>query len=780
MSAAPPVAPVSARWLLAAAFAGLVIVLYADPLVLRRNYGGRDLIAYNLPMEKSIHDAWARGTLPVWTPEVSGGRPLAPNPNVGAFYPVRVLLSRVPFPLAMRVYPVLHWIAAGIGMLVLLAALGRSRGAAWIGAVTYAFSGVAVAEAFFPHILPGLTLLPWIIWAAARRSGSAISRLVVLSAFFALDFLAADVFTIALAVGCVGLWIALNEDEDAPRRFGAAGRAGVAIALGALAAAPQIVATALWIPLTNRAILGIKLADSVFFSIHPWRLLELVIPYPFGGSWEMSAGAMWGAPIYRGRAMGIFPTLYCGAFAVIAAAVAWKSRERGARFARVLLVAASAVAVLPSLLPASWAAMSSPLPLRNPEKLAVAIAFALALFASIAVDDWRARPRRLVPMLAVGALLAAAAWAAALFPEQAGRLAVGAIGGKGGRPADIAASRLPGALAEGGLLWMATVVALDALGRGRRRGVAAAIVLLSLVPIAANRKIAKTFREEDVLAPTAFARYVARHDPAGEYRTLGEALFRGTSLLELEQNGGALGDSEFSRRSWYQHTPVLWSRGTIFNEDFDAGDLSRVESLRKVSGMASGYLDADAFFGTVALRWGIRFRDQTPVPGYRPVGGDALQAWDEHVRAFPDIRLLEGWLEAPGALPALHAISQLRAGEVVVESGGQGRAAARPGQWHVLERAPERLVVDVEARDPTWLFVLRAWWPYRSIRVDGRSVEAVPAELAFSAVPIPAGRHRVEWEERLPGLEASRFGPPLFGMIVVGLLVAQKRRKPKS
>ena len=71
----------------------------------------------------TIHDAWARGTLPVWTPEVSGGRPLAPNPNVGAFYPVRILLSRVPFPLAMRIYPVVHWMAAGIGMLVLLSAL---------------------------------------------------------------------------------------------------------------------------------------------------------------------------------------------------------------------------------------------------------------------------------------------------------------------------------------------------------------------------------------------------------------------------------------------------------------------------------------------------------------------------------------------------------------------------------------------------------------------------------------------------------------------------------
>ncbi|HTR04799.1 MAG TPA: hypothetical protein VMN82_16545, partial [Thermoanaerobaculia bacterium] len=326
MSAA--VSPTSRLPALAALFAALVLALYADPLVVRRNWGGRDLIAYNLPMEKSVHDAWARGRLPVWTPEVSGGRPLAPNPNVGALYPVRIALSAVPFPLAMRFFPVLHWLAAGLGMLVLLGALGRSPAAAWIGAVTYAFSGVAVAEAFFPHILPGLALLPWIVWAVQRRSASAAGWLLPLALLFALDLLAADVFTIVLALAAAGLWIAAEEDRARQRRGILV--VGAALALGALAAAPQIVATALWIPLTNRAVLGMKLADSLYFSIHPARLIELLVPYPFGPAWEMSGKSLWGGPLFHGRAMGIFPTLYAGALPVIAVPLVWKSRARGA------------------------------------------------------------------------------------------------------------------------------------------------------------------------------------------------------------------------------------------------------------------------------------------------------------------------------------------------------------------------------------------------------------------------------------------------------------------
>jgi hypothetical protein len=57
-----------------------------------------------------------------------------------------------------------------------------SPGGAWLGAVTYVFSGVSVSESFYPHIQPGMTLLPWILWQLRRardRSALAYDRLVV-------------------------------------------------------------------------------------------------------------------------------------------------------------------------------------------------------------------------------------------------------------------------------------------------------------------------------------------------------------------------------------------------------------------------------------------------------------------------------------------------------------------------------------------------------------------------------------------------------------------------
>src|SRR5579864_3834982 len=109
--------PAGMRLLPEVLFCMLVVLAFADPLFTRRNFTGRDLLPYHLPIEREMHDAWARGSLPVWTQNISGGRPLLPNPNLGALYPVRPLLALLPFPAAFRIYPVFHWMLAGLGML---------------------------------------------------------------------------------------------------------------------------------------------------------------------------------------------------------------------------------------------------------------------------------------------------------------------------------------------------------------------------------------------------------------------------------------------------------------------------------------------------------------------------------------------------------------------------------------------------------------------------------------------------------------------------------------
>jgi len=289
------------------------------------------------------------------------------------------------------------------------------------------------------------------------------------------------------------------------------------------------------------------------------------------------------------------------------------------------------------------------------------------------------------------------------------------------------------------------------------------------VPIAANRPIAQTAHEGTVFPPTSFARTLARRDPGNAFRTVDESLYQpASSLLDASQVGD-LGGSEFFRQSWYYFTPTLWRRGTVLNSDLDAGDLSRIESLRRISSVAAAQPDSAGFFSALSLRFGIRFRDQRPFAGFRPFGGDAFRFWDENPEALPDVRLAARWREVSGPVEALGALPRLAAEEIVVESGRRTDGRATPGRLRVLEKSPEKLVVESDSPDAAWLFVLRGDWSYRSVAIDGRPVATRPAQLAFTAAPVPPGRHRIEWREGFPGLEVSRWGP-LAGALLIGVL----------
>jgi hypothetical protein len=753
--------PGSLRFLPAAAFVLLLVVVFGDPLLTGRNFSGRDLVPYGLPMEKSVHDAWSRGRVPVWSTDISGGRPILPNPNTGTLYPVRPLFGLLPFPAAMRLFPVLHWAIAGLGMLALLDALSVSAPAAWVGAATFVFSGVSISQVFYQPFGAAVAFHPWLLWALVRR-GPTGRKAVRLALVWGLLFLLGDVFAAAIALFAAALWIGLGVERG--------GRArelltlGLGLGLAALLAAPQIVATALLVPETQRAITAIPLREVLLFTLSPWRLLEILVPYPFGQIWTLEDHFVWA----RGTLNCFYATLYCGAFALVGLAAVARAGQRATRFCVALFGSGVALAIAGSFVPAAWRGGASPVPLRYPEKFAVMITFALALAAGLAFDRLRRGNGAARWALGVAAVLAVGAAGAALFPGTVASAAVAALGAPPVVLPD-AAEELPGALAEGGLLWVATWAAVTLLRGSGRPARAAAVVLLTAIPIAANRRIAVTEHPASLFAPTALARAIARRDPAGAYRTIDEAMYRAPSPLQLEGDRASPWGTELTRRRWGYHVQTLWGRGTVFNLDVDRGDLSRVDSLRKIVAREAASPEAESLFSSLSLRFGVRFRDQAPLGGFHPFGGDAFMGWDENPSALPDIRLVGRWREAPDALAALGELTRLAADEVVLESGRSARGVARPGLVRVVERSPERLSLVTSGPDPAWLFVLRAFWGHRSVRLDGIPVETVPAQLAFTAVRVPAGEHVIEWREEIPGFAVSRWGPPLFAAIAAAL-----------
>src|SRR5262249_62384023 len=136
-----------------------------------------------------------------------------------------------------------------------------------------------------------------------------------------------------------------------------------------------------------------------------------------------------------------FSPRYGGALAPIALISLGRAERRAARFARVLLISGLVLAVSGSFLPERMKSWRSPLPLRHPEKFALLIALALAIYAAIGWEKLRASQGAPRWALAVGVGLAGMAVWARWAPMTVGRLAVPATG-TGSRAAGISATPL--------------------------------------------------------------------------------------------------------------------------------------------------------------------------------------------------------------------------------------------------------------------------------------------------------------------------------------------------
>ena len=203
-------------------------------------------------------------------------------------------------------------------------------------------------------------------------------------------------------------------------------------------------------------IAGLTLAEVTGFTLPLARLAEFVVPFPFGATWSMDLSRDWGTHVFR----HFFATLFVAPIAFLGLLGRRGDGPPGVRFARVLFLAALLLALSGHLLPPAWSRLPSPVPLRYLEKFMVGGTFALALAAGLAVDRLRAGGSRARGILAMAAALAAAAVAATLGADEAGRWIVAAVGGDA-RLAPAAARELAPALAVAGLLWAATAV-----GRG--------------------------------------------------------------------------------------------------------------------------------------------------------------------------------------------------------------------------------------------------------------------------------------------------------------------------
>ena len=86
------------------------------------------------------------------------------------------------------------------------------------------------------------------------------------------------------------------------------------------------------------------------------------------------------------------------------------------------------------------------------------------------------------------------------------------------------------------------------------------------------------------------------------------------------------------------------------------------------------------------------------------------------------------------------------------------------------------VIVDVDASAPGYLVLSDSWSPGWTATVDDTPAEVLRANVAFRAVPVPAGRHTIRFRFRPPGLSAGTMISLLTMVLLIHMSFRRRER----
>ena len=753
-------------------FAVLVAVLFHRALFSGGVFFQRDVQLLWFTHVESFVSAVTSGARPVWDPSLAFGQPLWADANAQLGYlPTWLNLVLRPWRY-YTLYVVIHALWGAAGLYVLGRRLGLARDAALAAAALWIASGPFVSMDSMWNQLAGAAWLPWAVVAAETAVETGRSAHALLwGASLAAPILAGSPES-ALLGALLGAAIAVGGvlRRDARARLGV-----VALSAGLACVFALSLSAVQWLPsleaARRSARAGLAPEARAYWSVHPLALLQVVEPVLVDPP---------GLRPDRAEALSdsrepFFASLYLGLAAgglVLASANGPAFRRRG--FLAAAMVAGALVA-LGRHTPVYEAAVALLPPLRAlryPAKAMTLVAFAWALLGGMGFEAWRnpragERPFRLRVLLPVAALTVAAAvaavllirdperWGAAMLPEPSSGLTF----------ADLLAPtrlRLIGAALAG-----AAVLVVGALARripGTARGAAVtlfAVTDLLLAHHALNPTAPPalyTHRPEllDVVRPADGARvYVYDYFfPGRSQLYLGRAA---PYVVARAPAGWPVRAAQALGMRLYLFPPTPGTWGLEGSYDLDVPGLGSpyvaalTALLRRVEGTPAHtrLLRVGAVSHVVALHSrGLEdlaplatvdglfpepmrvFRVRDPVPRAYAVGGAQVADGEAAVRTLLD----------PGFDPAR---------EIVLPEGPARRAGGSfSGTGRVVTRDADRVAIEAELSADGYVVLVDAWDPAWRAWVDGAAVELLRANVAFRAVAVRAGRHRVEMRYR--------------------------------
>ncbi|MCP3102939.1 YfhO family protein [Myxococcus sp. K15C18031901] len=785
--------PARRAGLLVVAALGLTALFFHRVWLTGEMFSARDSLFVYLPVFRAWSERVLAGQLPEWLTLDGMGQPLAGMLVVAPFHPSKLLYLLFPLEVAFSLNILVCFPVALLGGYVLARRWDVPRQGAFLAGLAYAFSGYLVCITNNLCYLMAAATVPWALWATERwLRDRRVGRLLVAGALLALVLYAGDVQAFAMTYGLVLLLSLTGGGATWRRRLGGA---AVALSVGVLLAAPQLLASASLLGVSAAGAESLEAAQE--YALHPLRLLEpllgayLVFPEQPG---DLSV-ALVGRLIPSGFAGLWVDSIHLGPPVLLLAFVGlWTYRSVKQAWVWVgawLLVLGLSLGASTPLYGAAYALLPPWRVFRYPSKLvpflALGVVFVAALGWRALVQDGdvaRPRLRRAAGALTVGCLLLAVAEGTGQVFTQ-GLL----VPRWPDMPPEVVALLSSRFVTASLMAAVASALCLAATWGMSSAKWGGALLLTSqfLVSLFASEGLYELMTPEVLTTPPPFVEQVLARTPPDAKVPVRVSSHFNIALLQADIPGLDLRQRKSlgAVQTFMPDTPALWGMESI--ETLLPAASKRVRSL--TTELTEWYVVRAPIFSLAYsshpnIEWA-----PLEAAGKKLVGADRSMGavLVSHPEALPRVFLARPRCVDPAAdsRPML-AEPTVRSGQVaLVECGALASSLATqdtarvPGQVRIERYAAEDLSFDVETERDAVLVVNDAWFPGWSATVDGEPAPILPANVAVRAVPVQAGRHRVVLTYRDA---AARAGMAVAGATLLTLLtasvMARRRRGP--
>jgi hypothetical protein len=749
-------AGLSPAWF-AVLLAVVIAAMWPEVLLGSHTFIARDYGYFGYPLAHFHRASFWRGEIPLWNPLNNCGLPFLAQWNTLTLYPGSLLYLLLPLPWSLGVFCLAHLFWGGLGMYLLGRRWTGNALGGTIAGTAFAFNGVLLNSLMWPNNIAALGWMPWVVLATERGWREGGRLLWAAGLVGAMQMLTGGPEVILLTWILLFLFAATARTDPAPPfRRRVSRLVGMAALVGLLSSAQLL-------PFLD--LLHQSQRDEHFFE-GAWAMpatgwANLLVP--LFGCLKTAQGRFyqwdqyWTSSYYAG--VGIL------ALALLAA---WKVRRREVW----ILVGVAVFGLTAALgehgyvLPLLKRLIPQIGFLRYPIKLVVWLSFCLPLLAAYGLQGlqrahgmglWRTASSAVrlavVLTLMVGALIAFAA--VAPQPRE----------------------RVPDTLLSGtlraGALWLCLALCLAARNSPSKvlRSLPVFLVaadLLTAVP-RLSPTVPSVVLRPDLPGPT----------PRPEFG-LSRAMVTFAAHQQFNTSGAANLADDF-----------LVKRSALF------GNANLIDAIPKLDGFYSLYLDrADTVLSALYFQTNhtavarilastnlISFAGLHTFLGVSQISADRTNyEWSVRTDFMPLISTGQQAIRTneAAALAALLRPDFDPRRRAYLPEGSQGSLAAdvgEPAQLLVTRFRANGLEATFEARQPSLLVVAQSFHPNWKAFVDDQPAVVLPANVAFQAVQVPAGRHLLVLRYADRGFMAGLL---ISLSTLLGAVTAQLRRKRKQ